>query len=122
MSESPKNTPALVAADANDPPVVVIGRFEIEPGRREEFLRGRVAVQEVTRKEPGCLLYAASADPLEPSVINMMELWATRRDFQKHLAVLAARTPEELAPLRRIPLLGGKITQYEVAASGPVPG
>jgi quinol monooxygenase YgiN len=122
MSENAKNTPSLVAADAADPPVVVIGRFEIDPAQRDDFLQGRLGVQEATRKEPGCLLYAASADPLDPGVINMMELWATRKDFQQHLRVLAARTPEELAPLRRIPLLGGKITQYEVAASGPVPG
>ena len=120
MSEQVKGSQGLVASDAANPPVVVIGRFEIEPARREEFLRSRVAMQEATRREPGCQCYAASADPLDPGVINMMELWATRADFQRHLAVLAARTPEEIAATRRVPLLGGKITQYEVAASGPV--
>jgi quinol monooxygenase YgiN len=121
MSDEAESNTGLIASDESDPPVIVIGRFEIDPARREEFLQSRLDVQAATRKEPGCLSYAASADPLDAGVINMLELWRSRKDFQKHLDVLAARTPEELAPLRRIPLLGGKITQYEVAASGPVP-
>lgn len=121
MSEKFKSAQGLVPSDGANPPVIVIGRFEIDPARREEFLQGRVPMQEATRREPGCLCYAASADPLEPGVINMMELWATRADFDLHLQVLARRSPEELAALRRIPLLGGRITQYEVASSGPVP-
>jgi quinol monooxygenase YgiN len=111
---------SLAKADPADPPIIVIGRFRVEASQRQTFLEGRVPMQAATRREQGCLTYAASADPLEPDIINMIELWESRTAFNQHLAVLAARTPAELAEARKISFLEASIVRYEVAASGPL--
>ena len=58
--------------------VVVAGHLVVEPGQREEYLAGCVAVVEQARRAPGCLDFAITADLLEPGRINVYERWESQ--------------------------------------------
>lgn len=99
--------------------VIVAGVFNVEPARRDEFLRSRQADIHATRLEKGCLDYVFSADPDDPGIVRLFERWETAGDLAAHLAVLSQRqAPPEDAPK----MLGADIQRYEIASSGPLFG
>jgi quinol monooxygenase YgiN len=100
--------------------IIVLGRFELLPENRDAFIESRRAALVATREEPGCLYYVASADPIDPRVVTFTEAWSSREHFDRHLAVLAARSPEELARLQTVPVESASLVQYTVASHGPV--
>ena len=69
--------------------VIVEGIMEVDPARRDEFLRGRQGTISAARTEPGCIEYAFSADAIEPGKVRIFERWASRADLDTHLAAPA---------------------------------
>jgi quinol monooxygenase YgiN len=63
--------------------VIVAGHLMVEPGQREDYLAGCIAVVEQARTTTGCLDFAISADLLEPGRINIFERWESQADVEK---------------------------------------
>jgi quinol monooxygenase YgiN len=98
--------------------LIIAGRFEVDPGRRDEFIAGREAGMRESRAEAGCIDYVLSADPLEPGRVYLYERWESKEDLAPHLARMGAQraTPDPDA----VPVLSADIQQYEISAVGPV--
>jgi quinol monooxygenase YgiN len=95
--------------------LIVAGHFEVDPANREEFLRERDEVMRRSRAEAGCIAYVFSADPVEPGRVHLFERWESKEALASHLAGIRANPrPPGVA------VLSAEVTQYEIAASGPV--
>jgi quinol monooxygenase YgiN len=58
--------------------VIVAGHITVEPGQREDYLAGCVAVVEQARAAAGCLDFAIAADLVDPGRINIFERWESQ--------------------------------------------
>ena len=97
--------------------LIIAGRFEVDPARRDEFLAGKDAGMRESRAEAGCIDYVLSADPVEPGRVYLYERWESKEHLAPHLARL--RTPQPEDP-DAVPVLSADIQQYEIATVGPV--
>jgi quinol monooxygenase YgiN len=58
-----------------------------DPSRRAEVLESTAPIQKATRDdEPGCLVYCFAADPVQPELIQVYELWENAESLQAHFA------------------------------------
>ena len=95
--------------------VVVVGQFRLPPERMDEARGAMRKVMEATRAEDGCIEYNYAEDVLDPGLIRVSEVWASREQLAAHL-----KTPhmavwaEERAGLG---LTGRAITVYAVSGS-----
>ena len=95
--------------------VAVIGQFRMPPENMAAARPMMRKVMEATRAEDGCIEYNYAEDVLEPGLIRVSEVWASREQLMAHL-----KTPhmavwgEERAGLG---LYGRDITVYEVSGS-----
>lgn len=95
--------------------VAVIGQFRLPPERIGEARAAMRKVMDATRAEDGCIEYNYAEDVLDPGLIRVSEVWASRAQLGAHL-----KTPhmavwaEERAGLG---LTGRNITVYEVSGS-----
>ena len=56
-----------------------------DPTRRDSLVAESVPVQAATRRdEPGCLVYCFAADPVEPDLIQVYELWEDEASLAAH--------------------------------------
>ena len=91
--------------------VVVVGQFRLPPERMDEARGAMRKVMEATRAEDGCIEYNYAEDVLDPGLIRVSEVWASREQLAAHL-----KTPhmavwaEERAALG---LTGRAITVFE---------
>jgi quinol monooxygenase YgiN len=96
--------------------LIIAGRFEVDPDRRDEFLAAKEAGMRESRAEAGCIEYVLSADPLEPGRVYLYERWESKEHLAPHLARMGARRDDPDA----VPVLSADIAQYEIGAVGPV--
>jgi len=96
--------------------IIVAGHFVVDPDRRDEFLRSRADVMWTSRSEAGCITYAFSPDPLDPSRVLLFERWESKAALADHLAALrqGVRRPDG------IEVREAEVQQYEISAVGPV--
>jgi quinol monooxygenase YgiN len=75
-------------------PVHVIATVELQPGRREDFLREFWRVVPLVRAEAGCLEYGPAVDvptsiaaqaPLRENVVTIIEKWESLSALEAHL-------------------------------------
>jgi len=58
-----------------------------DTSRRDAIVAASAPVQAATRNdEPGCLVYSFAADPVEPDLIQVYELWADEAALTAHFA------------------------------------
>jgi len=88
--------------------LIVAGTFTVDPDRRAEFLESRSEPIRASRTEQGCLQYAMSADAVDPAVVRLFEIWASRADLQKHLDRLRASA----RPEGGVPVLARDVKMY----------
>ena len=69
--------------------LIVAGHFEVDPADQEAFVASKVEAMERTRAEAGCLEYAMTVDPLDPTRVLLFERWADQAAFDAHMAGLA---------------------------------
>ena len=69
-----------------------------------------------SRSEAGCITYAFSPDPLDPSRVLLFERWESKAALADHLA--AQRQGPR--PLDSIEVQEAELQQYEISAVGPV--
>jgi quinol monooxygenase YgiN len=58
-----------------------------DPSGRDRVVAESAHLQAATRTdEPGCLVYCFAADPVEPDLIQVYELWADEASLEAHFA------------------------------------
>ncbi len=72
----------------------VIATIELNPGRRDDFVREFHRIVPAVRQEKGCLEYGPAVDlatglsaqtPLRADVVTIVEKWESLADLQAHL-------------------------------------
>jgi quinol monooxygenase YgiN len=66
--------------------VVVVGHIAVQPGSRDEYLRGCESVVRAARATGGCIDYALGPDLLDPDRINVVERWSDRASLEEFRA------------------------------------
>jgi quinol monooxygenase YgiN len=66
--------------------IVVVGRVQTDPQRREECVRVGQAVARASRAEAGCLAYAVHADTEDPNRVVFVEEWESQEALDAHFA------------------------------------
>jgi quinol monooxygenase YgiN len=99
--------------------VIVVGTFEVDPTEREQFLANRHDRMRQSRAEAGCLAYAFSADPIDPSRVLLFERWASQEDLDAHLAAPPAG-PEPSGT--QVEPRASSIVIYDVTGERPLGG
>lgn len=57
-----------------------------DPSTREALIARTAPIQKATRDdEPGCLVYCFAADPCQPDLIQVYELWESEEALAAHL-------------------------------------
>ena len=99
-------------------PVIVIGQFRIPAQRMPEARPLMAKVMQATRAEDGCIEYNYAEDVLDPGLIRVSEVWASRPHLDAHfktphMAVWAQERAE-------LGLTGRDIKIYEAGEGIPV--
>lgn len=66
--------------------VIVIARVLCQPGKRSALLEAARPVIEATRREPGCISYAAYADSIDQNSAIFCEEYASEAACHAHMA------------------------------------
>ena len=90
--------------------VIVAGHLVVEPAERESYLAGCVGVVEQARAAAGCLDFALSADPVDPSRINVFERWESQGSVEAFRG--SGPSDEQGAAIR-----SASMAEYDVAAT-----
>jgi quinol monooxygenase YgiN len=90
--------------------LIVAGHFEVDPADQAAFVAGRVEAMKATRTENGCLEYAMTADPVDPSRVLLFERWADQAAFDAHMAAVASG-PKSTGPAPK----GFSVKIYDIA-------
>ena len=90
--------------------LIVAGHFEVDPADQAAFVAGRVEAMKTTRAENGCLEYAMTADPVDPSRVLLFERWADQAAFDAHMAAVAS-APRGTGPAPK----GFSVKIYDIA-------
>ena len=82
--------------------IVIAGKIQIRPERREEAVRVALAMAEATRREKGCVSYGFYGDLADPGALFLFEEWesdaALAAHFQTpHMARFQEQVPALLA-------------------------
>jgi quinol monooxygenase YgiN len=85
--------------------IVIAGKIQVKPERREEARRAALEMVEATRREAGCISYAFYADLVDPGTFFIFEEWESdaalgahfqsehMARFQRQAAALVAAPP-----------------------------
>ena len=97
--------------------IVVVGQFRFPPGQMAAALPAMRKVMEATRAEDGCIEYNYGEDVLDPGLIRVSEIWASRAQLDAHMQAphMAVWQAERAA----LGLSGRSIAVFEAGA--PVP-
>jgi quinol monooxygenase YgiN len=98
--------------------LIVAGEIEIDPSKREEAVAAARDMMEATRREPGCISYAFSADLSDPGRFRIFEEWESQAALDAHFAA-----PHMAAFSTRVAGLGVhamRIQKYEISKVGPL--
>lgn len=94
--------------------LIIAGHFDVDPAERDQFIRDREEGTKRSRAEDGCLVYAFSADPLEPGRVLLYERWESKEALAEHIADLPTR-PQ---PANAVKPISSEVLQYEISNVG----
>ncbi|MET0143216.1 MAG: antibiotic biosynthesis monooxygenase [Ilumatobacteraceae bacterium] len=100
--------------------LIVAGVFQVDPDRRDEFIRGRAPAMEASRAEPGCLEYVFAPDPIVPGRVVLLERWTDEASLADHIAALRLARKDAAPSADEVPVLSSEILKYEVGAVAPL--
>lgn len=92
--------------------LIVSGWLRVEPGERQTYLEGCVAVVEAARAADGCLDFVLGADLVDPGRITVYERWSSE---QQLLAFRGSGPDGE----QQAQILDADVRRYEISAEGP---
>ena len=98
--------------------IVVAGRIQVDPKKRESASTALIEMMQATRKEPACISYTFSHEIDDPSGLRIFEEWESAEALQVHFG-----TPHMTAFQAKFPDYGVvdvKVQRYEVSSVGPV--
>ena len=67
--------------------VVVVVTMQCKPGREQEMAAALTAGSPATHAEQGCMVYAMHQGADDPTRFSIVEVWASREDLERHLAL-----------------------------------
>ncbi len=90
-----------------------------DPSTREALIARTAPIQKATRDdEPGCLVYCFAADPCQPDLIQVYELWESEEALAAHLT--HANYFDMRAMLGKGGLVSAVSRKHRINASAPV--
>ena len=92
--------------------LIVAGHLKVAPEQRKAFVEAHADLIGRARAHPGCLDLSISEDPVDPSRINMFELWESE-------AVLDAWRKVSNPPRTGVQFEDGDVQKHHVSRSGP---
>src|SRR6058998_1710171 len=72
--------PAIPVRRHNGVMLIVCGHLVLDPSDRDAHVVASVGAVRLARQAPGCLDFAVSADPVDPTRVNVFERWADPED------------------------------------------
>jgi quinol monooxygenase YgiN len=90
--------------------IIVAGRLHVDPERRADHLEDAVAVVIAARTALGCFDFHLSADPLDPTRINVFEQWESVQAVETFRG--AGPSTEQRSVIRN-----AQVHQYLIASS-----
>jgi quinol monooxygenase YgiN len=100
--------------------LLVIGRVQCTPERREALVALFERMQNESRREDGCLRYGFFAAVEDPLSFVAVEEWADRAALDRHFA--QPHLQEFARGLREVVAAPPEVAIHEVAATKPFPG
>ena len=64
--------------------ILVIGRVRCEEPNRDALVEALKRMQDESRKEDGCILYAFAEDVLDPGLVRIVERWRDWPSLEAH--------------------------------------
>jgi quinol monooxygenase YgiN len=92
-----------------------------DPAKRAALVEASAPIQKATRDdEPGCLVYCFAADPVQPDLIQVYELWEDEASLAAHFEHPNYHTMREL--LNGGGLVSAVSRKLRIDATAPVYG
>jgi quinol monooxygenase YgiN len=99
--------------------IIIAGTISIPADKRAACLSDTAGLQQATRDdEPGCLAYCFGADPCDPEIINVYELWDDADSLQAHFS--HPNYTKLRAALGAAGITGADVAKFRVDAKAPV--
>lgn len=92
--------------------IIVAGRIDIAPGRRDAFVRASAEAVVAARQAPGCHDFAVSADSVDPNRVNVFERWESAAELE---AFRGEGPGDDLSA----DIVGADVVRYEIVSTGP---
>jgi quinol monooxygenase YgiN len=92
--------------------IVVAGAIYVVPGQRVEFLAASSEAMVRAREVPGCQDFVVAADPVDPSRVNVFELW----DTEFELMDFRGQGPDQETAIK---IVDSDVMRYQISSSGP---
>ncbi len=95
--------------------LVVVGHLILDPEDRDAHVVASAGAVRLARQAPGCLDFAVSADPVDPTRVNVLERWERSEDLEAFRATSGDPDdePVDFSRIRRF-----EIEQYTVDPPG----
>lgn len=71
--------------------VILVATITAKNGKRDQLKEDLLEIVSLTQQEPGCLQFEIHEDVNNPEVFSLWEHFASREDFDKHLAMSYTR-------------------------------
>lgn len=90
--------------------IAVLGHLVVAADDREAHIALSLEAVLAARRAPGCLHFAVTADPVEPTWVDVAELWSSRADLDAFRnSSSAGNAPDPFAYVREF-----DVDEYEV--------
>ena len=101
--------------------IAIVGWIDVPAADRDRVVASTADIQRSTRDdEPGCLAYAITADPVNPSRIQITELWRDAASLEAHFQHPNFRATGDA--MRAVQRLGASTMKYRIDAEDSVRG
>ena len=77
--------------------LIVSGHLVLDPADRDAHVIASAGAVRLARQAPGCLDFAVSADPVDPTRVNVFERWARPEDLEAFRASAEPETSQSIS-------------------------
>ncbi len=98
--------------------LIIAGTISIDPNRRAELLDAVQWMVDASRAEAGCREYVFTADPADPSIVRLFELWDSEEALAEHFASDHMATWREQSA--GLGITGRDLTKFTVESASPL--
>ncbi len=92
--------------------IVIAGHFNVPAAQRDAFVAAHADLVTRARQFPGCIDLAVTADTVDPTRVNNMEVWRSEEDLQAWRKVCNP-------PKTGVKIEGDAVLKHHVSHSGP---